>query len=194
MVKHINPKKISRAARGKSTCHSFSGAKVKDVHQNFLESFKDEYDTVILHVGTNDLVNSDADEVATSMESLIAFVRNRAIKVGISSVIKWFDGKVPLSKIAYYNTLIYRLCAKHNVSYINNDDIGKNLLNGSNLHSNKFGDKSLGSAFCTFVKPVINSHDAATQSTTHQSFFQRPGRWSKEWTNYLRFVKRRLSK
>ena len=38
MVKHIEEKKISRAARGMFTCHSYSGAKVKDIHQNFQQS------------------------------------------------------------------------------------------------------------------------------------------------------------
>ena len=41
-------------------------AKVKE---NWSEG--QEYDTVVLHVGTNDLVNNDAKKVATEMDGLI---------------------------------------------------------------------------------------------------------------------------
>ena len=193
-VKHIDEKKISRAERGKSTCHSYSGAKIKDIHQKFQQSsYNDEYVTIILHVGTNDLANDGADEFAERMENLIVDVKNRAKRVGISSVIKRYDGRVSFSKIAYYNTLTYKLCVKHNVSYIDNDHITKNLLNGSNLHLNKLGDKTLGNTFCTFVKSVRINHEAAIPATNRQPFFQKAAKWTKEWTNYLRFVKEQLS-
>ncbi|XP_046858271.1 uncharacterized protein LOC124451700 isoform X1 [Xenia sp. Carnegie-2017] len=144
MLKHIDPKKISWAARGKYTCHSFSGAKVKDIQQKVLEIPQNKYGTIIMHVGTNDLVYSSADEVATGLETLIVSSKKLAGKVGISSVIKRFDGKVSLNKMAFYNSLIYKLCSKHNVSFINNENIGKNHFNGSNLHLNKLGDQFFG--------------------------------------------------
>ena len=88
MVKHIQEKKISRTARGKSIYHSYSGAKKKDIHQKFQQSsYNDEYVTIILHVSTNDLANDGADEVAERMENLIVDVKKRAKRVGISSVI-----------------------------------------------------------------------------------------------------------
>ena len=48
---------------------------------------------MILHVGTNDLVHRDCQEVAVEMVMLITDVKVRADKVAASAVIKRYDGK-----------------------------------------------------------------------------------------------------
>jgi hypothetical protein len=96
-------------------------------------------------------VREDADNVA-KMDVLIEEVKSRAERVAVSSVIERHDGRLPASKIASYNNLVYNLCTQHNINYMNNDDIDKSLLNGSNLHLNKAGDyKALGGAFCFYL-------------------------------------------
>jgi hypothetical protein len=112
MVKNIDEKKIERAARGKTVFHSYSGATVSQLQQKLIEDncHDNEYETIILHIGTNDLVRKDADKVAEKMEELI-----RAERVAVSSVIKRYDGRVPPSKIASYNYLMYHICLKHNI-------------------------------------------------------------------------------
>ena len=63
-----------------------------------------EYKTIILHIGTNDLVREDADKVAEKMEELIEEMKRLfERRVAVSSVIKRYDGRVPPSKIASYN-------------------------------------------------------------------------------------------
>ena len=115
-------------------------------------------------------MRKDADKVAEKMEELIEEVKHRAERVAVSSVIKRYDGRVPPSKIASYNYLMYHICLKHNIYYFDNDDMVKSLLNHSNLHLNKVGDKALGSAFCTFLKSRLAGHHM------------------KEWTNYRKHV------
>ena len=58
------------------------------------------------------------------------------------------------------------MCSKHNIAYIDNSCIGRSLLNGSNLHLNRDGDKALGSAFCTYLK----SDRISTRNTDHHFF------------------------
>ena len=77
---------------------------------------------------------------------------NHTNKVAVSGAIKHYDGKVKNYNIEQYNKLINDLCSKHNITYIENSYIGKSLLNGSNLHSNRDGDKALGNAFSTYLK------------------------------------------
>jgi hypothetical protein len=189
MVKNISEKKIERAARGKSICHSYSGATVPQLHQKFQQNCDEEkYKTIILHIGTNDLVREDADNVAKKMDVLIEEVKSRAERVAVSSVIERHDGRVPASKITSYNNLVYNLCTKHNINYINNDDIDKSLLNGSNLHLNKAGDKALGGAFCSYLKSSRPINTRQVPSRSNQHFFHQTARHTTQWTEYLMFV------
>jgi hypothetical protein len=64
-------------------------AKVKE---NWSEG--QEYDTVVLHVGTNDLVNNDAKKVATEMDGLIQDLKCHTEKIAVSSVVKRYDVKI----------------------------------------------------------------------------------------------------
>ena len=189
MVKNIDEKKIERAARGKSICHSYSGATVPQLRQKFQENCDEEkYKAIILHIGTNDLVRDDAENVAKKMDVLIEEVKSRAERVAVSSVIERHDGRVPASKIKSYNNLVYNLCTKHNINYINNDDIDNSLLNGSNLHLNKAGDKALGGAFCSFLKSSRPINTRQVPSRNNQRFFHQTGRHTTQWTEYLMFV------
>ena len=107
MVKNIEEKKIEREARGKTVCHSYSGATISQLHQKLIEDncHDNEYETIILYIGTNDLVREDADKVAEKMEELIEEVKRLfEQRVAVSSVIKRYDGRVPPSKIASYNS------------------------------------------------------------------------------------------
>ena len=58
MLKHIDHKKIERAAGCISVVHSCSGAKVEQINHKIKEYFSedDKYDAVVLQVGTNNLV------------------------------------------------------------------------------------------------------------------------------------------
>ena len=69
MVKHIDGQKIEQAAGCQSVVHSYSGAKVEQINAKIKEywSENDKYDTVILHVGTNNLVSVEPEEVAAKM-------------------------------------------------------------------------------------------------------------------------------
>ena len=65
MLKHIEATKVQRAARSKTVCHSYSGATVGQLQKKFEENCQnDEYKTIIIHVGTNDLVHEDENHVA----------------------------------------------------------------------------------------------------------------------------------
>ena len=88
MIKHFEATKVQRAARSKTVCHLYSGATVGHLQKKFEENCqKDEYKTIIIHVGTNDLVREDENHVAKKMESLIEKVRQRAERVAVSSAI-----------------------------------------------------------------------------------------------------------
>ena len=124
-----------------------------------------KYDSVILHVGTNDLAHADANKVAKDMDDLIYEVKTHTKKIAVSSVIYRYDGRVHSNKIDQYNKLLENLCIKHKVTFINNNNIDESRLNGSKLHLNRFGDIALGYAFCSYLK----SHRTKTQGISQGS-------------------------
>ena len=171
MVKNIDNNKLSKAAKKGTVCHSYSGATVEQIATKFDQHSKEDqsFDKVIIHVGTNDLVRTQPDKVAQNMESLIVKVKSQAKQVAASAVVRRYDNKVKPIIISSYNNLLHNLCIKHKIAYIDNDCIDNSMLNRSNLHLNKNGDRALGSAFCAFLKPkqIPNYASNTTRNSGH---------------------------
>jgi hypothetical protein len=93
MVKNIDNLEICRAAKTKSTqCHSYSGATIQHLEEKIKEHWSDDrqnYEAVITHAGTNNLVNKSPHQVAQRMESLIQVAKIHSSDVAVSSVIKY---------------------------------------------------------------------------------------------------------
>jgi lysophospholipase L1-like esterase len=76
MVKNIDACKIGRASRSKAISHSYSGATVNQLTEKFgNHQSEKEFSTVIIHVGTNDLVRDEPKKVAANLENLINKVK-----------------------------------------------------------------------------------------------------------------------
>ena len=183
MVKHIDRVKIERAAGCQSVVHSYSGARVEQISSKIKEYWSEgeQYDTVLLHVGTNNLASEEPEEVASKMDGLIKDLKDHAKKIAISSVIKRYDNRVPASKITRFNNVVKNLCMKHNTIFLDNDHIDRSLLNRSNLHLNQQGDRVLGNVFCTYLKSFRVGNN-------RQFFHQAHGHRNREWIMYLKYV------
>ena len=106
-------------------------------------------------MGTNNLVSEKPEEVAGKMDDLIKSLKGNARMIAISGVIKRYDNRVEASKISHFNHLVKNLCANH-ATFFNNDYIDRSLLNRSNLHLDREGDRTLGSVFCSYLKSSVN--------------------------------------
>ena len=190
MVKHIDAKKIAKAARCKAVSHSYSGATIHQLTEKFNDEIeKQKYHTVILHVGTNDLTHDNPEKAASNMENLINKVKSSTTNIAVSGVIKHYDGKVNNNIIYHYNKLIHSICAKQNIAFIDNSCIDKPLLNRSNLHLNREGDRTLGSAFCNYLKLIRIRKPNALLNTQAENFFWPVYGRRKEWTTHLKTVR-----
>ena len=143
----------------------------------------------ILHVGTNDLTHDNPEKAASNMENLINKVKSSTMNIAVSGVIKRYDGKVNNNIIYHYNKLIHSICAKQNIAFIDNSCIDKPLLNRSNLHLNREGDRTLGSAFCNYLKSIRIRKPNALLNTQAENFFWPVFRRRKEWTTHLKTVR-----
>jgi hypothetical protein len=76
LTKNINNNKLSYAAKAKTVCKTYRGGKIKDVHTNLRQDCGERrLRSIILHVGTNNLVSDDAKEAAKQMEDLIILLK-----------------------------------------------------------------------------------------------------------------------
>ena len=190
MVKHIDQWKIERASGDQSVVHSYSGATVDKINTIFKDYIvKDQFETVILHVGTNDLVRKDAKVVAKKMDNLITQVKDQVRKVAVSSVVKRYDCCVAARRITDFNNLVKDLCSKHNIKCISNDHIDKPFLDESMLHLNEMGDRKLGRKFCTYLKSKSSGKYSNRPGTTDNHFFRDVySHRKRDWITYLQYV------
>ena len=56
-------------------------------------------------------------------DGLIQDLKCHTEKIAVSSVVKSYDGRVVASNISRFNTLVKDLCTKHNIIFIDNDQI-----------------------------------------------------------------------
>ena len=84
---NINNDKLSYAAKAKTVCKTYRGGKIKDVHTNLRKDCCERrLRSIILHVGTNNLVSDDAKEAAKQMEDLIVEAKSKAENVAVSTL------------------------------------------------------------------------------------------------------------
>ena len=82
MTKNINNDKLSYAAKAKTVCKTYRCGRIKDVHTNLRKDCGERrLRSIILHVGTNNLVSDDAKETAKQMEDLIVEAKSTAENV-----------------------------------------------------------------------------------------------------------------
>ena len=195
MIKNIKTSKISFAAKTRATCRTYRGAKINKIHENLNNEWPEKepiFHGTIIHAGTNDLVGESTEEAINDMEKLITDVKSKPNNVAISSVTERFDHQVPPSKVNEFNNLLNNLCQKHDIEFINNNQIDKTMLNGSNLHLNRNGDKVLGKSFCDYFRSIrLNKHYTSNHNDTRN--FRAVRQWPnrpKGWSKFLKFVHR----
>ena len=133
MVKHNLSGKTILCSESEDYFKSYRGARIKEVHKNLQkdcgEGRTSKLPSIIVHVGTNDLVSDDVNTSVKEMEEVIVEAKLHAHNVAISSVVKRYDNKVPNSRVAHFNNLVHDLCKKHKITFIDNDNIDKSYLN-----------------------------------------------------------------
>ena len=176
MVKHIDEEKIGRAYRGEATCLSISGAKIENLKSKLNNMLKPYHSTIVIHVGTNDLVDETAEEVCNNLEKLVRDIKPHTENIAISSVIERTDGRISQGKIQLFNGMTKEWCVNNNVDYIDNANINSQHLNRSRLHLNRIGDRMLGRNLCTYLKGKRSNNTGIrayqTSSSVNRPCFQ----------------------
>ena len=123
--------KINNSNRsGRERFQNFPGATLGELlHYMDPTLAEGNYDTAVVHVGINDIINDDG---STKVENLVLNLENIAIKLkkyGIKNVCLSglvFKTRVYLPLSNQVNKFILDICKAHNILFINNDNIIRN--------------------------------------------------------------------
>ena len=130
------------------TVKSISGLKVEQAQDKFANDLNRASEShVIAHAGTNNVEYSSVGTLLSCYEDLAEHLKQRCDKVGFSSIILRNDKPELNGKIELLNEGIHEICKKHDLSFINNDNITANNLARDGLHINRSGQTKLTANF-----------------------------------------------
>ena len=130
------------ARDGKININSFPGATTQDMHHYLKPLLARKPDHVILHCGTNNLMNSlDAEDIANKIIELGRNIADTGTRCSISMLISRRDELE--SMVRNVNNCLAKNMPPE-ISTIDNSNISNNYhLNSSGLHLNRKGDGAL---------------------------------------------------
>ena len=118
LVKNITGWELKKCCSSNENIHvrSFSGATTKDMKSYIQLTIDRSPDCILLHVGTNDMVNKTKTEVKITKEivHLASLIRNKGISVVVSGLTLRHDYFEP--KRVKDNHVLRDLCTENNLS------------------------------------------------------------------------------
>ena len=160
MIKHLDPKRIQNGLQNqKVTIKTFSGARIDGMKHYAVPTLATKPNTLIVHIGTNDLRNNTPSNLLTSLEELgemIMQYTDKNTNLIWSEIITRTDDPTLTNKVNLVNNGLARLCETRNWGLIKNNNITGNLLNNSGLHLNKQGTAVLAK---NIEQCIISNHN-----------------------------------
>ena len=154
MTKHINAQRLERSVQGsKVRLETYRGANVEAMSHHIQPCLKKNPDDLIIHVGTNDLKNKSASDVANDIITLCNGISEKhpSTRIIISELITRTDQKDLEPKIREVNSILTKCCRQRNWGLIRHNNIGANHLNNYGLHLNKLGTAVLAKNIIKFL-------------------------------------------
>ena len=111
---------------------------------------------IILHVGTNDLKNSDSRKVAERIVDLGNFIEAEPsnTKVTISNLLPRTDNLALNSKANQVNNILRTFASQNDWKIVSHPNITGELLNSSGVHLTLSGTKVFSSDFVNYIKNI----------------------------------------
>ena len=104
-------------------------------------------DSIILHVGTNNLKNKESvEDIANDIMDIAIFIRNEKTNIFVSGITVRNDRLNDIGKSV--NSLLKRRCDKEKICFVGNANINVGILNNCGLYLNELGATCLVNNFC----------------------------------------------
>ena len=149
MIRHQLEEFCGRAPKRRKR-YCYPGAKIDDITK-VLEDIteKEKHDSLyIVHMGTNDVKNTNSEELLEKYKRLIGTLKEKRSKFIVSGILPRIGAENQFYNKAFStNDLLKSLCSKENVEFINlwNHFYAQQILfNHDGLHLNPVGSARLG--------------------------------------------------
>ena len=136
-----------------TTVRSFPGATSEDLKDYIKPLIKKKPDTMILHVGTNDLTKN-INNTIENLSCITSEIKRISPETNVvfSNLCLREDKPGLSSKVKNLNMSIDRFCKDNGLNIINNSNIDKNCLSRKKLHLNEKGLSKLAVNLKVFIQ------------------------------------------
>ena len=150
IINGVDERKISSSRKVK--VRSFPGARIQDMYHYLMPIIEKEPDYIILHIGTNDAVTSEPQQIVDDLLALKLFVKEKLknCKVIISLPTKRTDN----AKAASRNLVVIQKLLQLKIQTMDNSNILDQHLSKRGLHLNNQGTVRLAMNFISHVKRI----------------------------------------
>ena len=148
IVKNMEGWRLTKRMRSSAAVKSIPGATTKGLKHHIKGCLEDNsLDSIILHVGTNNLKNKESvEDIANDIMDTAIFVKKEKTNVFVSGLT---DRNNRLNdKGKSVNSLLKRRCDEEKICFVDNTNINVGMLNNSGLHLNERGTTRLVNNFC----------------------------------------------
>ena len=151
ILKHLNGRSMS-GPNSKVQVSSFPGCTTKDMADHIRPIVRRKPDSIIIHVGTNSLRNSNSSrECADEIVDIGRMVDQEGISVAISSLTARADDNELAKRVKEVNKVLRKFCRQNQWGFIDHNNITDQHLNRSRLHLNRSGTSLLSQNFISYI-------------------------------------------
>ena len=154
--------RVVTAVLGDSIIKNLQGWRLSDVNNHVVvKSFAganctdmEDYENIILHVGTNDLNKSASpDQIAQGIINLGIQINQDSpqTSITISEILPRTDKSNLLIKASQVNDIVKKYCDLNKWGYINHKAINATCLNSKGLHQNKKGTAIIAKSISSYI-------------------------------------------
>ena len=161
MIKHLDKRRLQRSITSKPhkvRTETYSGANIAAMKHHIKPCLESKPEKIILHVGTNDLCNKEATEIAEGIIEVGQLIKQKSRKteIIISQIVNRTDKAGMTKKITEVNELLEHYCKLNKWALIKHSNIESNHLNSYGLHLNRSGTAILAKNITSFLNNKSN--------------------------------------
>ena len=155
ILKHLNGRSMS-GPNSKVQVSSFPGCTTNDMADHIKPIVRRKPDSIIIHVGTNSLRNSNSSrEFADEIVDIGRMVDHEGISVAISSLTARADDNELDKRVKEVNKILKKVCHENKWGFIDHNNITTDQhLNRSRLHLNRSGTSLLSHNFISYINSL----------------------------------------
>ena len=148
IVKNIERWRLDKRMKSSVAVKSIPVATTKGIKHHIKGCLEDNScDSIILHVGTNNLKNKESvEDIADDIMDVAIFIWNEKTNVFVPGLTVGSDRLNDKGKSV--NSLLKCRCDKEKICFADNTNINVGMLNNSGLHLNERGTTRLVNNFC----------------------------------------------